>query len=280
MSGSSAEMTLGQSDRRAVVLGATADIGHYISRRLLAEGWSVVGLGRSKDRIEDLIADGGFTFVHCDLADPASIKAAIAEAAGPAGGWRLFISSAGTMAPIGRFFELDFDEWERSVIVNSSSQLRVLHGLWPHRLQKHPVDLMLMAGGGTNNAFTNYSAYCLSKIALIKMCELIDDEEPDANAFIIGPGFVQTRIHEETIRAGQKAGEGLSKTLAFLETEGTSLADIYDNMVWCMNAGRQVAGGRNFSTVHDAWRDGGKALEQALANDPNAFRLRRHKGGA
>ena len=28
------------------------------------------------------------------------------------------------------------------------------------------------AGGGTNNPFTNYSAYCVSKIALIKMCEL------------------------------------------------------------------------------------------------------------
>ena len=57
----------------------------------------------------------------------------------------------------------------RSVVVNSTAQLRVLHAIWPCR-QPGP-DIMLMAGGGTNNPFPNYSAYCVSKIMLIKMCE-------------------------------------------------------------------------------------------------------------
>ena len=100
--------------------------------------------------------------------------------------WNLFVSAAGTMEPIAPFFSADFDVWEQSVTVNSTAQLRVLHGLWPQR-SRDPVDVMLMAGGGTNNPFTNYSAYCVSKIALIKMCELLDDEEDDLNIFIIGP---------------------------------------------------------------------------------------------
>ena len=134
---------------------------------------------------------------------------------------------------------------------------------------------MLMAGGGTNNPFTNYSAYCVSKIALIKMCELLDDEEPDLNMFIIGPGFVQTRIHQETLRAGEQAGDGYQKTVDFLETEGTSMDDIYANLKWCIEHGKPVAGGRNFSTVHDPWRDGGEALRQRLDDHPDAYRLRR-----
>jgi NADP-dependent 3-hydroxy acid dehydrogenase YdfG len=265
--------------RRAIILGATADIGHDISRRLLADGWSVVGLGRSRERIADLVETPHFHFVQCDLADNTSVKEAVAKASEIGQDWSLFVSSAGTMEPIGPFFQQDFDEWESSVIVNSTAQLRVLHGLWPCRRKGVSVDVMLMAGGGTNSAFTNYSAYCVSKIALIKMCELIDDEAPDANVFIIGPGFVQTRIHDETIRAGEKAGDGLGKTLAFLETPGTSLADIYDHMLWCMAAGKEVASGRNFSTVHDAWRNGGSALKQALVGDAHALRLRRHMGG-
>ena len=51
-----------------------------------------------------------------------------------------------------------------------------------------------MAGGGTNNPFTNYSAYCVSKIALIKMCELIDDEYKNLNVFIIGPGLLKPKL--------------------------------------------------------------------------------------
>jgi len=263
----------------AVLLGVTADIGRHIAGFLLRDGWRVIGLGRHAERATNLIGKDSFHFIPCDLTVTQSIKNAIREVCALGWHWNLFASIAGTMEPIGRFFDLDFDEWEQSVVVNSTAQLRVLHGLWPQRDNTRAIDVMLLAGGGTNNAMTNYSAYCLSKIALIKMCELIDDEEPQANAFIIGPGFVPTRIHEETLRAGPAAGEGFEKTKAFLETNGTSFEDIYKHMHWCMSEGRRVAGGRNFSTVHDPWRNNAMALSSSLVGDPNAFRLRRHKSG-
>lgn len=261
--------------RTAVILGVTADIGKSLAERLLSDGWRVEGLGRSQDRLGTLSQHAAFRFTSCDLADRHSINSAVNAVRTSDAAWNLFVSCAGTMEPIGKFFSLDFDQWESSVIVNSTAQLRVLHGLWPSRSKSSQTDIMLMAGGGTNSPFTNYSAYCLSKISLIKMCELIDDEEPEANAFIIGPGFVQTRIHRETLNAGENAGEGYHKTLTFLETPGTSFDDIYDNMRWCMAAGREVAGGRNFSTVHDGWRDGGDVLKHSLQNNRDAFRLRR-----
>ena len=254
----------------AVVLGVTADIGRGLAERLLADGWEVIGLGRDLDRTAGLsLADR----IACDVANPDSIAAAAARIAQSGRNWDLFISSVGTMEPIGQFFDLDFDDWERSVIVNSTAQLRVLHAVWPTR--SPGADVMFMAGGGTNNPFTNYSAYCAAKILLIKMCELIDDEAPDVNTFIIGPGFTRTRIHDETVRAGQAAGDGLNRTMDFLAGgEGTSMDDIYAHMRWCMTHGRAVAGGRNFSTVHDGWRDG-EALATALRGDADAHRLRR-----
>lgn len=258
----------------AFVLSASADIGRGLTERLLADGWRVVGTGRNADRLDSVLRNPAFKFVPCDLTDKASIAAAVDAFAAERSSWDLFVSSAGTMEPIGPFFELDFDSWESSVQVNSTAQLRVLHGLWPYR-RRGSVDVMLMAGGGTNNAFTNYSAYCAAKILLIKMCELLDDEEGDLNIFIIGPGYVRTRIHQETLRAGSLAGSGLEKTLRFLEQPGTPMDDIYANLRWCMGQGRRVTGGRNFSTVHDPWRDGGTALAQALRNDPDCFRLRR-----
>ncbi|MBM3272989.1 SDR family oxidoreductase [Candidatus Kaiserbacteria bacterium] len=264
-------------DRRpvAAILGVTADIGKALANRLMNDGWMVVGFGRSAERIDGLLSNDQFRFVVCDISDPTSIAAAVGQFKGHNRKWSLFASSIGTMKPIGRFFELDFDQWEASFDVNSTAQLRLLHGLWPSRLQDATVNIMFLAGGGTNNALTNYSAYCLSKIALIKMCELIDDEEPLANAFIIGPGFVHTRIHQETLHAGKNAGAGYEKTLAFLKTEGTSFDDIYSNMRWCMSVGRSIAGGRNFSTVHDPWRNGGREFIRQIEGDPNALRLRR-----
>jgi len=266
--------------KTAVVLGISADIGIALAARLLADGWSVIGLSRSDERLAAIAGHPRFRFEPCDPADPASCAGAVARLAELGIRWRLFISCIGSMEPIGKFFDLDFETWEASFRLNSTAQLRVLHGLWPHRDAEGEAHVMLLAGGGTNGPMTNYSAYCAAKIALIKMCELIDDEEAGVNAFIIGPGFVRTRIHEETLRAGAAAGPGLEKTRAFLATPGASHDDIYTHMTWCIEQGRAVAGGRNFSTVHDPWRGGGAALAADLRLDPDAFRLRRRPTGA
>lgn len=262
-------------DRHAVILGVTADIGIHLAERLLKQGWRVTGLGRDAARAASLDSHEHFRFVPCDLSSTKSMQSAIATVSESTPAWTLFVSSAGTMKPIGSFFDLDFDDWEASIHVNATAQLRILHGLWPHRTRDHTAQVCLLAGGGTNGPMPNYSAYCLSKIALIKMVELMDDEAEDGNFFIIGPGFMHTRIHEETLEAGDAAGLGLSKTLSFMETAGTTHDELYDCIDWCVSSGRAVAGGRNFSTVHDPWRNGGENLAKVLTGNTNAHRLRR-----
>lgn len=264
--------------KTAIVLGVTADIGRHLAERLIAHGWKVIGIGRSSSRLQEFQAVPNLQLHQCAITDSGEV-ACLAQKLRAAGlQWDLFISSVGTTEPIGRFFEIDFDEWERSIKINFIAQMRALSALWPMRRPEKIIDIMLMAGGGTNGPFRNYSAYCVSKIAMIKMCELINDEASDANAFIIGPGYTRTRIHEETLRAGPvAAGNEYGKVVSYLEGAGTSFDDIYEHMRWCMSQGRDVAGGRNFSTAHDPWRDDGEVLAGALRNNPDAFRLRRHQ---
>lgn len=264
------------SRKTALVLGITADIGRAIAERLLSDNWNVIGLGRTLDRVSDLQGRKNLHLISSDVSKPTSIERAISELRELNLQWELFVSSVGTLEPIGKFFDLGFDAWERSLTVNFTGQLRVLHGAWAYRNLKSIVNIMLLAGGGTNSPFLNYSSYCVSKIALIKMCELISAETPEANAFIIGPGYVRTRIHEETLRAGpDAAGEAYQNTLDLLRGEGTSFNDIYEHMKWCISQGPSVVAGRNFSTVHDPWRHGAMALAGRLVNHLDAFRLRR-----
>src|SRR6266487_3772084 len=205
----------------AVLFGKNSDIGKALAERLVRDGWDVLRIGREES---------------FPMPPP----------------WDLYISAVGTVEPIGPFFGLDFEEWQGSFIANSLLQLSVLHAIWPYRRKDKVVDAMFMAGGGTNGPFTNYSAYAAAKITLIKMCELIDDEEAGINAFIIGPGFVNTKIHQQTVKAGpEKAGRGYEKALNFMNSgPGTSMDRIYENLCWCMKQGKAVAGGRNFSTIH------------------------------
>jgi len=123
----------------------------------------------------------------------------------------------------------------------------------------------------------NYSAYTISKIALIKMCELLDAEIPDTNFVILGPGWVKTKIHQATLDAGgQKAGANYQKTITKLAgDECTPMDKVVACCDWLLGAERKAVSGRNFSLVFDKW--GSAALTEELLKDPNMYKLRRHK---
>jgi NAD(P)-dependent dehydrogenase (short-subunit alcohol dehydrogenase family) len=259
------------------ILGISSDIGRALAERYAREGAAVIGTFRNPSGVRNLPQALGIRLLPCDAASPESIAATVQEYRALGRPWDLFISCVGTLEPIGRFFDCDFSAWEKSVLVNSTAQLRMLHHLYPYRRKEHVCQVAFFAGGGTNNPFTNYSAYCLSKIMLIKMCELLDDETPDLNVFIVGTGWVRTKIHQQTLNQPGRAEENYRRTLEFMESgyQGTSYEDIYQCINWCISQGREVASGRNFSLVHDPWRQGGEELAWQLLHEPQKFKLRR-----
>lgn len=265
--------------RTIFILSASSDIGRAIMRDYLAEGHTVVGTSRDIARLSEFADHPRAVLLPLDLDDPRAAAGAAAELEAKGLAWQVFIACNGTMEPIGPFMELDGSAWAGSINSNAVSPCLTLQHLYPHRARGEECAAVFMAGGGTNNPFTNYSAYCLSKILLIKMCELLDDEVPDLKTFIVGPGYVRTKIHKETLRAGGNAGANLEKTKAFLEGAGTSMADIKACIDWGLAQRRDVIGGRNLSVVHDPWQMNGQFLADQLASDRNRFKLRRFGSG-
>jgi len=258
------------------ILGASADIGKGLMEFFRHDGFRVAGTFRSQSFLNSETKTASDLFLNCDFSDRASVIAMAESFKSSGRSWDVLLSAVGTMEPVGRFVDVDFDEWQKSVETNFLSQLRAFHLLYPFRRKDQVNSVVLFAGGGTNNPFRNYSAYCVSKIALIKMCELLDDECPDLNVFIVGPGWVRTKIHEQTLKLGDRAGVNYAKTREFMESNhvGTDLKDIYRCIVWGIEQGRPVAGGRNFSVVHDKW--GEESLRRNLVQDQNLFKLRRY----
>lgn len=257
-----------------LIVGVGSDIGRELAVRYLAVGCTVWGTHRGAPPAE---APAGVRLLQCDLGSTASI-AATADAFIAAGGsWDVLVVAAGTEEPIGTFWECQEDEWDMGQQVNALGPLRLLRRLYPHRNAAGAPCVAFFSGSGTNNAAPAYSSYCVSKILLIKMCELLDAESPDTSFFILGPGIVRTKIHEQTLRAPGRSGANLAKVVSFLASEdpGTSHDDIFELLGWCARAGKSVVGGRNLSLVWDPWRDGGARLAQQLQADPDLFKLRR-----
>ena len=266
--------------KTAIIASISSDIGIALALRWLARGWRIFGTYRTPTAATAQLAAAGVGLVACDMADSEALEAGCAELKRLCPAWDILVIASGTTEPVSTFIDTDFDEWARSIEVNFTSQMRLTHRLLPlRRIQDtNGPCVIYFAGGGTNNATTNYSAYTVSKIGLIKMCELLDTEMPDTRFVILGPGWVNTKIHQETLRAGARAGVNFVRTQQKIEqNDFTQMEDVLDCCDWLVVSPREEIGGRNFSVVNDAWSS--HQLREALLSDPDMYKLRRAGNG-
>jgi len=264
-----------EKTHRRHIISISSDIGLALANKWLDEGHQVSGTYRTHTlEIEKLVKKGA-EIVFCDLTSAASINKSTQYLNG-LGLWDSLVVAPGSLEPIGMFEDTRFNQWSESVNINFIQQFGLLHGLLPSRNTQTSLGplVLFFAGGGVNNAPKSYSAYIISKIASIKMCELLDAEIIDTRFSIVGPGWVKTKIHEATLEAVDRAGENYGRTVEMMESNNwVPMSKIFEFCDWLINSPRSVIGGRNFSLVNDEW--GTKELDKSLALNKDMYKLRR-----
>lgn len=265
-----------KSMRKAIVIGASSDIGTALCKDWIEKSWEIVGTYRGRsDAVLELEVQVK-KLIRCDLASAISVDQSCGQINKEVSGWNVLVLGPGLQEPIGLFSECNFDEWENSINVNFTQQLRILHRLLASRDRQSESGptVLFFAGGGVNDAPQRYSAYTVSKIALIKMVELLASEMPDIKFVIIGPGWVKTKIHNAILNAGELAGSSYERTLKkFEDGDFTPMKRVIDCCNFLIDGPRNILTGRNYSVVFDPW-DKGNFVED-LTSNPNNYKLRR-----
>jgi NAD(P)-dependent dehydrogenase (short-subunit alcohol dehydrogenase family) len=257
--------------KNAIIISASSGIGEALANSWIEKGWNLFGTYRTKSPAVDQMQNLGMSLFSCDLSSTSSIELTCEQLIQACPEWDVLVFAVGSLEPIGPFEKVAFDKWAEAVHVNFIQQLRILHMLLPSRSRTSSPSVLFFAGGGTNNAVTNYSSYTISKIALTKMCEFLDAEMPDVRYSIVGPGWVNTKIHEATLKAGAMAGENLERTEK--KTDWVPMEQVVKCCTWIVTTASHGVKGRNFSVAHDLFGD--PALEKALENNPDMYKLRR-----
>lgn len=233
-------------DLSVILLGSNSDIGKELRQRFERDGATVHGWSRG-DRV------------------PEEVR------------WDLVVCCIGVLDPIGKFFDTNMYQWDSNVRSNTLLPLRLLRMVWSER--KPGASVCFFSGAGTSRSAATYSAYSASKIMLFKMTELLDDEEPDAKFFILGPGMVRTKIQQQTLDAGARA-ENYERVKKFMDEgdelhkNGTSHDRIYECLRWCMAQPKDVIGGKNIYVPDYPFS---QEIIDKMAADPRFLKLRRHE---
>ena len=189
-----AEDSAAQGARTVLVTGANRGLGLEFARQYKEAGWRVIGTARDPEEAQELEALG-VRIMQLDVADQQSVDA-LAAALGDEP-IDLLINNAGIFPRVGTLDEIDFDDYERTLAVNTIGPVRVTRALLPNLRRgqlKMVAGLSSNLGSIAENERGNFYGYRESKAGLNMFTKTLAAElGPEGFiCVVLTPGWVQT----------------------------------------------------------------------------------------
>jgi 3-oxoacyl-[acyl-carrier protein] reductase len=173
----------------ALVTGGGRGIGASVARSLAADGWSVVVAARSRDQVDAVAAEIGGRALKLDVTSRESVERAVAEA----GDVELLVANAGIGTAGERTWEVDPDDWWRTLEVNVLGVHLCCRAVIPGMLERGSGRIVITGSGASYLPGASSTAYPASKAAVGRYAETLNNElEGRLPVFVFSPGLVKT----------------------------------------------------------------------------------------
>lgn len=249
--------------RVVVVTGGSLGIGLATAKRCAAEGARVILGARGEGELEaarrslEEVSAAGHLARRLDVAELASVEAFAAFVRSEVGGLHGLVNCAAILGPIGKTTEVDAAAFQQTIQINLLGTFFMCQAMAPLLLKEPRAKIVNYSGGGGTGPFPNYTAYAASKAAVVRFTENLarelDEDGVDANC--VAPGFVATRMHQDTLSAGPgAAGEGyFASTQKQLSEGGTPPEKAADLTTFLLSAASDGITGKLISAPWDPY---------------------------
>ena len=242
---------------RALITGGGRGIGAGIARELADAGWHVTVTGRTSSQVEGIASEIGGAAVVGDVSRREDVKRMVA-AAEPID---LLVANAG-VALWETSWETDLDEWWHVVEVNVRGTYLTCRLALPGMVERGGGRIVITGSGASYLPGSTSGAYSASKAAVGRYGEVLAGQvKPHGvKVFVISPGLVKTEM----------IGDRLPDDAPWTPPE------LAPRLVRELASGRfDALAGRYLHAEHDPPDELEARIEQILAEDLNAIRLRR-----
>jgi len=275
---------MGVLDSKVVLItGGSLGIGREIAKKCALEGATVVIGARGEDALENTleelhrIAAKPHRFCTVDVGVAEDVKKFARFCSEQFPEIHGLVNCAGIYGPIGKTTEVDMEAFAAAIQINFLGTVRMCHAFAPLLSSIGRKKIVNYSGGGAAGPFPRFSAYATSKSAIVRFTENLalelSDDGFDVNC--IAPGFVITRLHQDTINAGPElASDGFyENTKKQMESGGVPPEKAADLTAFLLSDASDGITGKFLSAPWDAWQDA--AFQERLRKDKDFATLRR-----
>jgi NAD(P)-dependent dehydrogenase (short-subunit alcohol dehydrogenase family) len=194
------------SGKTVVITGASRGIGAEAARVFAAAGANVALIARSSDAIDALATEIGSQALAlpCDVADYASVEAAITKANAAFGSVDVLINNAGVIEPISHLAAANPVEWGQVIDINLKGVFNGMRAVLPMMIKAGGGSILTISSGAAHGPVEAWSHYCASKAAVNMLTQCVHKEngEDGIRAIGLSPGTVATQMQREIKASG------------------------------------------------------------------------------
>ncbi len=266
----------------AVITGAGRGIGRAIALAYAREGAKLALAARSEPELQEAISavselGAEAIAVPTDVTSQKDTERLAHGVVERFGRIDVLVNNAGNSGPIGRLQGNDVADWVNTINVNLTGTFLVCRAVIPAMLGQSGGKIINLSGAGAANAWSNMSAYCSSKAAVVRLTEVLAQELEGRGIMVnaLGPGSVHTGMWDRMTQEAAQAGADFIHQLGLRVTSGggASMDECAELAVWLASDESGPLTGRLISAATDDFRGLPPRISEIMAGD--AFTLRR-----
>ena len=192
----------------ALVTGAGRGYGAVLARRLAAAGMTVAILGRDAERVGAVADEIDGVALVADVCDPDAIASGVRGLTERHGSVDVLVNNAGIGGPLGLAWEVDADDWWRTLEVNLRGAHTVTSAVLPGMVARGSGRVINVVSHAGTARWPYGSAYAVSKAALIKLGENLAAEVRRHGVVVLNyhPGILEIGLTDTLFAAAPPPG--------------------------------------------------------------------------
>ena len=197
-------------NKNIIITGATGGLGSALAIRYYHEGGNLILIGRSIVKLnslkEKLLIDKKskqfIKIIKLDLSNLDIIKKVIIKELSNITKIDILINCAAIQGPIGKSWENNFKEWQKTFNTNFYSTMILTNTILSFMLKYKTGNIINISGGGSTSSRPDFSSYAISKTALVRYTEILAEELSNTKIKVnsIAPGIMATNMTKVVIK--------------------------------------------------------------------------------